>query len=179
MRIHGDMTFGNCRKSIAESQYCHIHATPFTHLPSPTDRLSLTHPAKPTHPHPPTNPHTNRPTHPHPLTHPHQPTHLPSPSLTHPPSHTPNPTNELSRKSNLGFELPTPNSSRETCFQKTRFLLVPDRPMSFRRKMSSDSNSPPLITRGKHVFKNLDFYWFSVDQWVFEEIQPQFQTPEP
>jgi hypothetical protein len=27
MRIHGDMTFGNCRKSIAESQYCHIHAT--------------------------------------------------------------------------------------------------------------------------------------------------------
>jgi hypothetical protein len=27
MRIHGDMTFGNCRKSIAESRYCHIHAT--------------------------------------------------------------------------------------------------------------------------------------------------------
>src|ERR1022692_3369050 len=73
-------------------------------------------------------------------------------------------TNGLSRKSDLGFELPTPNYPQKTCFPKTRFLLVPSRPMGFRGNPTSDSNSPPLVTPRKHVFQKLDFYWFPVDQ---------------
>ena len=36
--------------------------------------------------------------------------------------------------------------------------------MGFRENLTLDSNSPPLITSEKHVFKKLDFYWFPVDQ---------------
>ena len=49
------------------------------------------------------------------------------------------------------------------CFPTT-FVLFRSHPMGFRGKPTSDSNSPPLITPGKHVFKKLDFYWFPVDQ---------------
>ena len=87
--------------------------------------------------------------------------------------------NGLSRKTDLEFELPVPNYPRKTCFQKTRFLLVPSRPMGFRGKPTSDSNSPSLITPGKLVFKKLDFYWFSVDRWAFEENRPRIRTPRP
>jgi hypothetical protein len=34
LTVRGDMTFGNCRKSIAESQYCQIHATRTTFQPN-------------------------------------------------------------------------------------------------------------------------------------------------
>ena len=69
-------------------------------------------------------------------------------------------TNGLSSPTDLGFELATPNYPRKTCFLKTRFSLVPSRPMGFRGKRTSDSNSPLRITPGKHVFQKLHFCWF-------------------
>jgi hypothetical protein len=116
------------------------------HRPSPIHPLSLTHPPSLTH--------RPSPTHPSTPTYPPSPIHRPSP--THPSTPTypstlthPDPTNELSRKSNLGFELLTPKYPRKTCFQETRFLLVLSRPIDFRGKPTSDSIFSPLITPGK------------------------------
>jgi hypothetical protein len=55
-------------------------------------------------------------------------------------------TNEVSRCLGAGFVFSASRYPRITCFQKTRFSLVPGRPMGFRGEWTSDSNSPHRVT---------------------------------
>jgi hypothetical protein len=64
-------------------------------------------------------------------------------------------TNGISGKTDLGFELPAPNNPRKTCFQKTRFLLVPSRPTKKRGQTHKQTVNFGIetLTTVKGIFK--------------------------
>jgi hypothetical protein len=55
-------------------------------------------------------------------------------------------TNGVSRCLGAEFVFPASRYPRITCFQETRFSLVPGRPMGFRGERTSDSSSPHRVT---------------------------------
>ena len=79
-------------------------------------------------------------------------------------------TNEVSRWLGTGFVFPASTYPWGTCLQRSRFLLVPGRPMRFRGDWALDSCFPYRHTFEEGVFGDLDFHWFPVDQWGFEVI---------
>ena len=86
-------------------------------------------------------------------------------------------TNRVSRCFDHGFMFPTSRFFRKKYFQRTRFSLVPGRPMGFRGVSTPNSCSPHQDTSEKLVSGVLDFHWFSVDQWGFEVFGPRIRVP--
>jgi hypothetical protein len=86
-------------------------------------------------------------------------------------------TNEFPRCLGVGFTFPASRSLRKACFRRTRFSLVPGRPMGFRGVRTPDSRFPHQDTPEKRVSGKLDFHWFSVDQWGFEVFGPWIRVP--
>ena len=73
-----------------------------------------------------------------------------------------------------GFVFPASRNLRKPYFRGARFSLVLGRPMGFRGISTSDSCSPRRDCSEKLVSTELDFHWFPVDQWVFEQMDLKF-----
>ena len=71
------------------------------------------------------------------------------------------PTNRISRKTDIGFGIPTSNNLQENYFWKIRCSLVTGRPMEFRGEWTLDSNSRPRIIFGEA--QSAMRFWLSCD----------------
>ena len=72
----------------------------------------------------------------------------------------------ISRKTDIGFGIPTPNNLHENYFWKIRCSLVTGRPMEFRGEWTMDSNSRSRIAFGEA--QSALRFWLSCD--VFRPI---------
>jgi hypothetical protein len=86
-------------------------------------------------------------------------------------------TNGVWRCLGLGFMFPASRNPKKACFRRSRFPLVPGRPMGLGGVWVSDSCSPHRETPRKLVSDELDFHWFSVDQWIFELFGCRIRVP--
>jgi hypothetical protein len=66
---------------------------------------------------------------------------------------------------------------RKASFSRTRFPLVPGRPIGFREKRASDSSSPHRITPGKPLFDEIQVYRLPSNHWGPRETDLRFEFP--
>jgi hypothetical protein len=66
--------------------------------------------------------------------------------------------------------------SQKTVDQKTCFSLVSHRPIGYRDRRTSDSDFPHSTVPKTPLIEKLDFHWFLVDRWDFEQRGPQIRT---